>query len=623
MYSQQVHVQPFRPLCLLSWALASLLLAPAFAAAQSSAHVLLVVNENSPESIQVGDYYAAKRSVAPDHVVRLKAPTTDTIDRTEYLKSIEEPIAAWMAGRKLQDQILYVVLTKGVPLRVAGTGDRNGMLSSVDSELTVLYRKLLGLDPPIAGKIDNPYFLGTRPLSDAGPFARGRFDIYLVTRLDGFTVDDVKRLIDRGVAPARTGTIVLDQKATLLDRGGDEWLAQAADRLIDARDVGVLLEETRTVATTPDPVLGYYSWGSNDPSNQLRRSGLRFVPGAIGGTYVSTDGRSFAEPPPEWRPSDPNGGGRLFAGSFQSLAGDLIRDGITGVAAHVSEPFLEATVRPQILFPAYLAGLNLAESFYLAMPFLSWRTVVIGDPLCTPFPRHAAAAAVDAPVELDPETELPRVFADRLLANADPSLNRAAVKLMMKIDARVAADPKVDAEPVLVEATRMEPRLTQAHLRLGSIYAERKDFARAIERYRAVVAAEPRNPVALNNLAYFLAENQNAAAEALPLAERAVRYSDNPLFADTLGWIHHLLGDDRAALPFLERAVAGAGSNPDVLVHAAIVRAAVGNTAQAAEALEAAMKLDPATAERADVKALQERLKSPPARGRSRPLGQN
>ena len=115
---------------------------------------------------------------------------------------------------------------------------------------------------------------------------------------------------------------------------------------------------------------------------------MEFVPGALAGMFVSTDGRTFTEPPADWVPNDPK---RPGFGS-QSLAGDLIRDGITGVAAHVTEPFLDATIRPQVLFPAYLAGFNLAESYYLAMPFLSWQTVIIGDPLCVPFPRKALTA---------------------------------------------------------------------------------------------------------------------------------------------------------------------------------------------------------------------------------------
>ena len=103
-----------------------------------------------------------------------------------------------------------------------------------------------------------------------------------------------------------------------------------------------------------------------------------------------------------------------YAGSPQSLTGDLIREGVTGVAGHVAEPFLDAAIRPDILFPAYVSGFNLAESFYLAMPYLSWQAVVIGDPLCAPFPRKPLQAA-DIDKGIDPATELPAL----LLGEAD------------------------------------------------------------------------------------------------------------------------------------------------------------------------------------------------------------
>ena len=71
-----------------------------------------------------------------------------------------------------------------------------------------------------------------------------------------------------------------------------------------------------------------------------------------------------------------------FAGSPQSLTADYIREGVTGSSGHVYEPYLSMTPRPSHLFPAYLAGRNLAESFYIEIPALSWTNVVIGDPLC-------------------------------------------------------------------------------------------------------------------------------------------------------------------------------------------------------------------------------------------------
>lgn len=387
---------------------------PALALGQSAENVLLVVNADNPASVEIGEYYATKRGLPKGNVVGLKLPASEALSRADYESLIETPLAAFLSRFRLQDQILYIVLTKGVPLRVMGTGGREGNGASVDSELTLLYRKLLGRPVSVIGRVDNPLFLAERPLTSAKPLTRLDSEIYLVTRLDGFTVADVKGLIDRGLNPSRTGTFVLDQKATVVDRGGDDWLQLAAERLKTSNSSNpVILETTKAVATDPAPVIGYYSWGSNDPGSARRRSGLTFSPGAIGGTFVSSDGRTFTEPPDTWKPSPPNGG-PLYRGSFQSLVGDLIRDGITGVSGQVEEPYLDALVRPQVLFPAYAAGFNLAESYYLSMPYLSWKTVVIGDPLCRPFPGKVLSRQ-ELVKELDPDTELPGVFSERRL----------------------------------------------------------------------------------------------------------------------------------------------------------------------------------------------------------------
>jgi hypothetical protein len=45
---------------------------------------------------------------------------------------------------------------------------------------------------------------------------------------------------------------------------------------------------------------------------------------------------------------------------------------------------LEYTPHPDQLFTAYFHGRNLAESYYVAIPGLSWQNIVVGDPLCRP-----------------------------------------------------------------------------------------------------------------------------------------------------------------------------------------------------------------------------------------------
>ena len=246
-------------------------------------------------------------------------------------------------------------------------------------------------------------------------FRTPRTTIYLVTRLDGFTAADVSGLIARGAAPSREGLFILDQRASLVDSGGDAWLSAAAERLsaTPLKD-RVVLDTSKAVITERKPVLGYYSWGSNDTAITRRRFNLGFSPGALAGMFVSTDARTFREPPDTWNVGNWRDTRTFHGGSPQSLVGDLIREGVTGVAGHVAEPYLESTVSPQILFPAYVAGFNLAESYYLAMPFLSWQNVIIGDPLCAPF-RSQGLPPTEANPPLDPETELPQYFSTKRL----------------------------------------------------------------------------------------------------------------------------------------------------------------------------------------------------------------
>ncbi|MEA3558307.1 MAG: TIGR03790 family protein, partial [Candidatus Thermoplasmatota archaeon] len=94
-----------------------------------------------------------------------------------------------------------------------------------------------------------------------------------------------------------------------------------------------------------------------------------WVNGSIAETIVSTGGRSMTY-------------GTWYG---QSLVADIIRDGVTGLKGYTWEPFITAVSRAHILFPAYYSGYNLAESFWMGSPYVSWMGTVIGDPKVTPF----------------------------------------------------------------------------------------------------------------------------------------------------------------------------------------------------------------------------------------------
>jgi uncharacterized protein (TIGR03790 family) len=582
------------------------------AEAQSAANVLLVVNSTSAASETVAKYYAEHRGVPQDNVCSITTATTESIDRDVYVRQVEQPIWLCIASLRAHDRILYIVLTKDVPIRIRGTGGRTGTNASVDSELTLLYRRRTGSPAPIAGFVPNPYFAGAAPIASIKPFTHESQDIYLVTRLDGYTVQDALGLIDRAATPVKDGRFILDERASLIDSGGDGWLRTAAERL---REQGfgdrVELDESTKVLTKQSRVLGYYSWGSNDPANQLRHFDMQFVPGAIAGMFVSTDGRTFKEPPATWHPASVASRESIFAGSHQSLMGDLIREGVTGAAGHVDEPFLDATIRPDILFPAYASGRNLAEAYYAAMPYLSWQTLIVGDPLCAPFP-HAQLPAQTIDAGLDAATELPAYFAKRRLSTLAGTINKDAAAQFVRAESRTDRKDTAGVRQALEAAVVAEPRFTAARLKLATEAENDGDYDRAIAQFRAILAYAPNDAVALNNLAYDLAVHSDKAEEALSIAQRAIAILRAPAFYDTLAWIQHLLKRDREAAASVRVARSTNSLDPDLLWHAAVIYAAVNDLPRAAAELNLALKIKPDLADKEDVKKLRQQLPGAP-----------
>jgi uncharacterized protein (TIGR03790 family) len=598
-------------ICLAFW------LGTASAAAEDlSSRVLVVVNAKSEASARIGEYYAAKRGIPAEQVLRLSlldAQPPDGIDRRLFETAIQGPIARWLALHQAQDRILFIVLTKGIPLRIEG-GSQPGSAASVDSELVLLYSRLTGAGVPLAGPLRNPYFLGDRPPAEARRFQREDQQIYLVTRLDGYTVEDVLGLIDRGMTPSAGGKVVLDGKASWTD-AGNGWLRRAAERLRESGlpDEQVVFDASAAVLHDVGDVLGYYSWGSNDPAIRRRTFGLRFRPGALAGMFVSTDARTLVEPPAGWTLGEWANKASWHRGSPQSLMGDLIREGVTGVAGHVAEPMLGNTIRPDVLFPAYFRGFTLAEAFYLAMPSLSWMNVVVGDPLCAPFSASFGERFSEVP-GLDPSTGLPAVFSQRRLDRmAGRDAPRPAVALLLRAEVRAAQGDTAGQRTDLEQAVTLGPALLAARYQLASLLEASGEGDRAIEQYREILAISGTEAIALNNLAYALATRKGQLAEALELAERARKMAPrSAAVADTLGWIHFMRGDVRRAQPLVAEAARLAPDNAEIRVHLAQLHWALGDRAGASAALKEAIRLAPAIETTPAARELKSRLESPP-----------
>lgn len=324
-------------------------------------NVVVVATRRSPDSVAIAEYYAQKRRVPRAQILIIDCVPQEETPLTDYRDTIERPVMNLLRERKLEERVDYLVLTKGIPLRIREGG------FSVDAALMCSPLKR-PFNTELRESNLNPYF------GKNEPFSRRKYGFYLATRLDGYTMQHIRDLVDNSIrARAANGVFVLDIDPK---RSGGGYRVindsmRAAARLLRQRGYEVLLDEDEAFVGAVRDIIGYYSWGSNDHKfNKLSYRSLRFRPGALAETAVSTSARTFQ-----------------VTDKGQSLIADLIAQGATGVKGYVSEPYTAALCRAEVMFDLFTRGRTIAESLWAASPFILWKDLVVGDPLCAPFKR--------------------------------------------------------------------------------------------------------------------------------------------------------------------------------------------------------------------------------------------
>jgi len=316
--------------------------------------VAVIANRAQPESEKLARQYCRDRAVPEEHLILLQCTASETIPEGDYLTDIQAPVRKALRERKLVEKVDFLLIVKGVPIKTAQRG------YSVDS-------LLMCMNVAVSPRSRNPYF-GKREA-----FSSDRYGgLYLVSRLDGYTFADANALLERGLRARRAdGMFLLDISPSHQRNAYGEVSdsMRRAAQLLQRKKLRVLLDDSREFIGNQKGLMGYYSWGSNDPQfkKELYLSNT-FLPGAIADTAVSTSARTFL-------PTDKG----------QSLIADLIKVGVTGVKGYVSEPYADALCRADILFDRYTDGYTLAESFWMSTPYLFWKDMVVGDPVCAPY----------------------------------------------------------------------------------------------------------------------------------------------------------------------------------------------------------------------------------------------
>lgn len=405
------------------------------AAALSPDQVLVLFNSSDADSQGVWNHYSASRPGV--HGFDLNDPTLQagTISYADFVSKLRDPIRAHLEATGLAEQVVVLVLTRGLPHRIqdlgsANVGDNPGAASSlitsgnatyasVDSELTLLWQDLNageaggGMDSAADNRVENPYFNLAVPVADLDRTAirtpkyfenpgTGRWrmktksgkngtyctagDMYLVSRLDGNSLAAVKGMIDRGKAAwydPEVDQLIQDKSAGGTYDGGDytvtemlvapSWPAfvfEESNLFLIGQNGNLTYGNTSTqrVAGRVAALTGY--GGNHDGYN---RSGFmatfsgQLSVGAVYSGYESYNARKF--------------GGVGGFGDHGQLS-DWVDAGGTFGVGNAWEPLVSGAPKNYALLKRYFVdGLSWVESAWSSAPFISWQTVVIGDPL--------------------------------------------------------------------------------------------------------------------------------------------------------------------------------------------------------------------------------------------------
>ena len=83
-------------------------------------------------SVAIGEYYASARDIPAGNILRLNSPQLSNF--SEVMNNLGTPIKDYCIAQGIEDQIDYVVLTKGIPYTFSGM--RDSVASLLYSEAT-------------------------------------------------------------------------------------------------------------------------------------------------------------------------------------------------------------------------------------------------------------------------------------------------------------------------------------------------------------------------------------------------------------------------------------------------------------------------------------------------------
>ena len=375
--------------------------------------VLVIANLNAAKSKTLARYYMGKRHIPEKNLIVLFMTDKETCTRDDYTKKAVPPIKKFLDQNK---QIRAIVTMFGVPLRIASPGKtqaekaklhefeikkkiledqlNNGEiidlkiklkkqndLSSLKKTITDFLKKIdkvASFDSELSlikkGRYDlnmwlpNPYYLGFRNQK----IQIKQSEVLMTSRLDGASETIVKRIINDSIEAEKTGlkgSAYFD--ARWEDPGAkkvsgytfyDKSIHRASQLLSKESRIRVILNDDMTLFKKGENLntalyCGWYSLAKYI-------NAFTWTKGSVGYHIASSECTTLKNK------------------NSQVWCKKMLDNGIAATIGPVGEPYVQAFPVPEIFFNYLTEGyLTLAESYIISLPYLSWKMVLVGDPL--------------------------------------------------------------------------------------------------------------------------------------------------------------------------------------------------------------------------------------------------
>lgn len=355
----------------MSWLLAGV----SVFAGSSGLNVVVVVNQSSTNSVELGNYYCEKRGVPPQNVLRINwtGSATDWT-RTNLDAVLRAPLNAMLASRQLSNQIDFVLLSMDIPYRVnENTGA--SATSGYNSTTSVLFYGFkpdgcdlncpAGLPSCNLPSASSNAYAGSEAVFRQVPPGNVTSNSWLAVMLTASNLAQAKLIVDRGVVADATFPTQTVYLAKSYDPIRSLRYEQIDDGIFDTR----LRAVCTVLPTNASSPAGLGSLLGFQIGVQLfAMSPNTFVPGAIADNLTSYSGDLFSSPD-------------------HTRVLDFIHAGATASYGTVVEPcaYLEKFASSRNYF--YQArGFSIAECYYQSLTN-PYQGIIVGEPLCAPFAR--------------------------------------------------------------------------------------------------------------------------------------------------------------------------------------------------------------------------------------------